>query len=70
MPWVVTSDNMKTITLGRDAQPQPIWHPTYQKLAVEFAFHPDACTPGAGNQKECVSYCTSMARFTDKLVSV
>jgi hypothetical protein len=51
VPWVV---NMKTITLGRDAQHQPIWHPTYQKLAVEFAFHPDACAPRAGNQKGCV----------------
>jgi transposase len=54
VPWVVTSDNMKTITLGRDAQHQPIWHPTYQKLAVEFAFHPAVCAPGAGNQKGAV----------------
>lgn len=54
VPWVVTSDNMKTITLGRDTQHQPIWHPTYQKLAVEFAFHPDACAPRAGNQKGAV----------------
>ncbi len=54
VPWVVTSDNMKTITLGRDEQHQPILHPTYQKLAVEFGFHPSVCTPTAANQKGSV----------------
>ena len=54
VPWVVTSDNMQTVTLGRDAQHQPIWHPTFQKFAVEFAFHPSACAPAAGNQKGAV----------------
>lgn len=54
VPWVVTSDNMKTITLGRDDQHQPIWHPAYQKLAVEFGFHPAVCAPAAGNQKGAV----------------
>jgi transposase len=54
VPWVVTSDNMKTITLGRDDQQQPIWHPTYQKFAVECAFHPAVCALGAGNQKGSV----------------
>jgi transposase len=54
VPWVVTSDNMKTITLGRDAQQQPIWHPAYQKFAVEFGFHPVVCALGAGNQKGAV----------------
>ncbi|MDQ5854056.1 MAG: hypothetical protein M3380_18705, partial [Chloroflexota bacterium] len=49
-----TTDNMKTVTLGRDAQQQPIWHPAFQKFAVEFAFHPSACTPAAGNQKGAV----------------
>ena len=52
--WAVTSDNMKTITLGRDAQNQPIWHPTFQKYAAEFGFHPSLCSRGAGNQKGSV----------------
>ena len=54
VPWVVTSDNMKTVTLGRDDQHQPIWHPAYQKVALEFGFHPVACAPAAGNQKGSV----------------
>jgi transposase len=54
VPWAVTSDNMKTVTLGRDAHHQPIWHPTFQKFAAEFGFHPSLCTPGAGNQKGAV----------------
>ena len=54
VPWAVTSDNMKTITLGRDAQNQPIWHPAFQKFALEFGFHPSLCSPGAGNQKGSV----------------
>jgi hypothetical protein len=45
MPWVVVTDNMKTAVLGRDEHHQPIWNPAYQKLAVEFKFHPDVC-PG------------------------
>jgi transposase len=54
VPWAVTSDNMKTITLGRDEQNQPIWHPAFQKFAAEFGFHPSLCTPGAANQKGAV----------------
>jgi transposase len=54
VPWAVTSDNMKTITLGRGAQQQPIWHPAFQKFAGEFGFHPSLCSPGAGNQKGSV----------------
>jgi transposase len=54
VPWAVTSDNMKTITLGRDAHHQPIWHPAFQKFAAEFGFHPSLCTPGAANQKGSV----------------
>jgi transposase len=54
VPWVVTTDNMKTVVLGRDHANQPIWHPAYAKLAAEFSFHPDACSPGAGNQKGSV----------------
>lgn len=54
VPWVVTTDNMKTITLGRDESNQPIWHPAFQKCAAEFGFHPAVCTPTAANQKGAV----------------
>ncbi len=54
VPWVVTTDNMKTVILGRDTAQQPLWHPAYQKLAAEFGFHPEVCTPGAPNQKGSV----------------
>lgn len=54
VPWVVTTDNMKTVTIGRDAANQPIWHPAFATCAAEFGFHPDACAPGAGNQKGSV----------------
>ena len=54
VPWVVTTDNMKTAVLGRDEQHQPIWHPAYQRLASEFGFHPEACAPASGNQKGAV----------------
>ncbi len=45
---------MKTITIGRDATNQPIWHPAYQKCAAEFGFHPAVCAPAAANQKGAV----------------
>jgi transposase len=54
VPWVVTSDNMKTITLGRDHANQPIWHPAFRQCAAEFGFHPAVCTPTAANQKGAV----------------
>jgi transposase len=54
VPWVVVTDNMKTAVLGRDGQHHPIWNPAYQKLAVEFTFHPEACAPASGNQKGAV----------------
>ena len=54
VPWVLTFDNMKTVTSGRDAQGQPVWNPALLQLAAEFGFHPEACTPGAGNQKGSV----------------
>lgn len=54
VPWAVTSDHMKTITLGRDEHNQPIWHPAFQKFAAEFGFHPSLCAPGAANQKGAV----------------
>lgn len=54
VPWVVTTDNMKTVTLGRDEKNQPIWHPAWQRLANEFGFHSEACAPASGNQKGSV----------------
>jgi hypothetical protein len=45
---------MKTAVLGRNGQHEPIWNPAYQKLAVEFTFHPEACAPASGNQKGAV----------------
>jgi transposase len=54
VPWVVVTDNMKTAVLGRDEEHQPVWNPAYQKLAVEFKFHPEACAPASGNQKGAV----------------
>jgi len=54
VPWVLVFDNMKTVTTGRDDQKQPIWHPALLQLAAEFDFHPEACSPGAGNQKGSV----------------
>jgi transposase len=54
VPWVLVFDNMKTVTSGRDAAGQPIWTPALLHLAGEFGFHPQACDPGAGNQKGSV----------------
>ncbi len=54
VPWVVVTDNMKTAVLGRNEQHEPVWNPAYQKLAVEFKFHPEACAPASGNQKGAV----------------
>ena len=54
VPWVLVFDNMKTVTSGRDATGQPIWTPALLQLAGEFGFHPQACDPGAGNQKGSV----------------
>lgn len=54
VPWVLVFDNMKTVTSGRDANNQPVWTPALLQLAAEFGFHPQACDPGAGNQKGSV----------------
>jgi transposase len=54
VPWCVVTDNMKTAVLDRDAQGRPLWHPAYARAAAEFGFHPEACTPGAPNQKGSV----------------
>ena len=45
---------MKTVTSGRDTGGQPLWTPALLQLAGEFGFHPQACDPGAGNQKGSV----------------
>ncbi len=60
VPWVLVFDNMKTVTSGRDAQGQPIWTPALLQLAHECGFHPEACSPGAGNQKGSVE---SLVKF-------
>jgi transposase len=54
VPWVLVFDNMKTVTLGRAAQGQPIWNPVFLQFAREFDFHPEVCAVGAGNQKGSV----------------
>ncbi|HET8626983.1 MAG TPA: IS21 family transposase [Thermomicrobiales bacterium] len=54
VPWVLVFDNMKTVTSGRDAANQPLWTPALAQFAAEFGCHPQACDPGAGNQKGSV----------------
>jgi hypothetical protein len=54
VPWVLTFDNMKTVTSGRDSQNQPIWTPALLHLAASFDFHPEACAIRAANQKGSV----------------
>ncbi len=54
VPWVLVFDNMKTVTSGRDAADQPLWTPALRQLAGECGVHPQACDPGAGNQKGSV----------------
>jgi transposase len=54
VPWVLVFDNMKTVTSGRDGSGQPLWTPALLQLAGEFGFHPQACDPGAPNQKGSV----------------
>src|SRR2546425_13081378 len=55
---------MKTAVLGRDEHRQPIWNPAYQKLAVEFTFHPDVCAPASGNQKGAVENLVKFVKGT------
>ncbi len=54
VPWVFVFDNMKTVTSGRDSGGNPVWTPSLLQLAGEFGFHPQACDPGAPNQKGSV----------------
>ena len=60
VPWALVFDNMKTVTIGRDDQEQPIWHRSLLQLAAEFDFHPVACWPDSGNQKGSVE---SLVKF-------
>ncbi len=62
VPWVCTTDNMKTVVLHRDENNQPVWNPAWEKLAVEFGFHPEACAPASGNQKGAVE---NLVKFTE-----
>lgn len=54
VPWVLVFDNMKTVTSGRDSASQAIWTPALLQFAGELGFHPQACDPGAANQKGSV----------------
>jgi transposase len=54
VPWVLVFDNMKTVTSGRDGSGQPVWTSALLQLAGECGFHPQACDPGAPNQKGSV----------------
>src|SRR5262249_23577229 len=54
VPWAWVFDNMKTVTLGRDAQGQPRWNPAFWRFATEIGCHPELCDPGAAQQKGSV----------------
>jgi transposase len=54
VPWAWVFDNMKTVTLGRDAAGQPRWNPAFWRFATELGFHPELCDPGAAQQKGSV----------------
>jgi transposase len=54
VPWAWVFDNMKTVTLGRDAAGRPRWNPGFWRFATEVGFHPELCDPGAGQQKGSV----------------
>jgi transposase len=50
VPWAWVFDNMKTVTLGRDAEGQPRWNPAFWRFATEIGCHPEPCDPGAAQQ--------------------
>jgi transposase len=54
VPWAWVFDNMKTVTLGREADGQPRWNPAFWRFATEVGFHPELCDPGAPQQKGAV----------------
>ena len=54
VPWVLVFDNMKTVTSGRDSSGRPLWTPTLLAVAGDYVFCPQACDPGAPEQKGAV----------------
>lgn len=54
VPWAWVFDNMKTVTLGREAAGQPRWNPAFWRFATEVGCHPELCDPGAAQQKGSV----------------
>ncbi|MFQ5830855.1 MAG: IS21 family transposase [Candidatus Methylomirabilia bacterium] len=54
VPWAWVFDNMKTVTLGREATGQPRWNPAFWRFATEIGCHPELCDPGAAQQKGSV----------------
>jgi transposase len=54
VPWAWVFDNMKTVSLGRDAAGQPRWNPAFARLAAEVGFHAELCDPHAAQQKGSV----------------
>lgn len=54
VPWAWVYDNMKTVTLGREADGTPRWNPAFWRFATEGGFHPELCDPGAAQQKGSV----------------
>lgn len=54
VPWAWVHDNLKTVTLGREADGRPRWTPAFWRFATEVGFHPECCDPGAAQQKGSV----------------
>lgn len=52
--WAWLFDNMKTVSLGRGAQGEPLWNPAFARFASELGFHPELCDPHAPQQKGSV----------------
>lgn len=54
VPWSLVFDNMRTVTVGRDEDGRPCWHPVLKHFANDFDFMPQACDRASGNQKGSV----------------
>lgn len=54
VPWAWVYDNLKTVTLGREADGTPRWTPAFFRFATEVGFHPELCDPRAPQQKGTV----------------
>lgn len=52
--WAWLFDNMKTVSLGRGAEGEPLWNPAFARFASELGFHPELCDPHAPQQKGSV----------------